>query len=699
MSALRMMTATMRAAAMLCMCALVLHAQNARRGLEPRNAGGGGTAGFGTYHAIIFAVGIQQPSSGLPSLRYPLKEADSLKAVITREYTFDPEHVQLVKNPTREAILDTLEVLARRLGPDDNLLVVYSGHGGFDEGGREGYWLAADAANARPSTWIPNESIRTWLRKLKARSVLLITDACFSGSLNRSNDDRVDLGTDSQRMLAGALMYARRSSRQAMTAGTAKETVPQVSIFSMEIVAALKARRAPVFLAQQLASEINPRVAAVAHTTPTFSAVPGIESDQGDFVFVRRQSMAQAIDAQVPQAPSPVVASGGMQRGGAQPTTTPQNTTGQPATPIRPLAGGTTTPAPQPRGSSDVSSKMGNLGDVPASATPAPSRTPAPQQNTSTAPPVSTPAPTRTAGGRSAPGCDGGTSTGCITQAQNLEYGRNGVSQNVPRAIGLYKLACDAADPEGCMHLGRMYDSRHEGLSMDRGKARQLFAQSCENGNAPACTYIGIATAKGETGSVDAAKAATYFAKACDGQHVQGCGLLGVALATGNGVTQNDARAGSLLVYACRANESVACAMLGTMQADGRGNLTRDSAKAVGYWRQGCTTAPSIADACVSLGQAYLRGSGIAKDEGRAAQYLSQACEGGAAAGCSGLAGMYDAGTTVTAKSPTRAYEFYKRACDGGDKAGCDWVKKHPSAAPAPGAAAPAAAPARATTG
>jgi Caspase domain len=120
--------------------------QGIRRGLEPRpsrpTAGG-----FGTYHAIIFAVGEQRPGSGLPSLKFPLREADSLRAVITREYTFDPTNVQLVRNPTREAILDTLEVLARRLGPEDNLLVVYSGHGGFDEGSREGYWQAADAAN------------------------------------------------------------------------------------------------------------------------------------------------------------------------------------------------------------------------------------------------------------------------------------------------------------------------------------------------------------------------------------------------------------------------------------------------------------------------------------------------------------------------------------------------------------------------
>ncbi|MCC7053293.1 MAG: SEL1-like repeat protein [Gemmatimonadaceae bacterium] len=663
----RRVASRVRAAALAVLATLsvtALHAQGGRRGLEQRNAAGSGPAGFGTYHAVIFAVGIQQPSSGLPSLRYPLKEADSLRAVITREYTFDERNVQVVKNPTREAILDTLEVLARRLGPDDNLLVVYSGHGGFDEGGREGYWLAADAANARPSTWIPNESVRTWLRKLKARSVLLVTDACFSGSLNRSNDDRVDLGSDSQRMMAGALMYARRTSRQAMTAGTAKETVPQVSIFSMEIVAALKARRAPVFLAQQLASEINPRVAAVAHTTPTFSAVPGIESDQGDFVFVRRQSAASAAAAVAPAAPLPVAAQGSMQRGGAQPVsdlpaanTRPVNTSGTTGAPVRPSAGSTVPAA-------TTSSKVGNLG--------------------SAAPPSTAPAAVPAAAPRAAPGCEGGVASGCITQALNLEYSRNGVAQNVPRAVGLYRLACDARDPEGCMHLGRMYDSRHEGLSMDRGKARQLFTQSCDAGSAAACTYIGIATAKGETGSVDAARAAQLFAKACDGGHLQGCGLLGVAYFNGTGAPQNDSRAAALLLRACTANETVACNALGTMQAQGRGGLARDSVKAVGYWRQGCTTAPSIAESCASLGRAYLRGGGVARDDGRAVQYLSQACEGGYAAGCTALAAAYEAGTSVTVKSATRAFEFYKRGCDGGDATGCEWVKAHPQAAPAP---------------
>lgn len=650
------------------LCASTMAAQGVRRGLEQRGATRGANNGFGTYHALIFAVGEQQPRSGLPSLKFPIKEADSLRAVITREYTFEPANVQVVRNPTREAILDSLEAVAQRLGPDDNLLVVYSGHGGFDEAGREGYWLAADAANSRKSTWIPNESIRTWLRTLKARSVLLITDACFSGSLNRSNDERVVLPADNQRAIAGALAYARRSSRQAMTAGTAKETVPQVSIFSMEIIAALKARRAPVFMAQQLAGEINPRVAAVAHTTPTFSAVPGIESDQGDFVFVRRDRASDV--AAVEPAPAAPRQNEGVQRGSttaAQPVSRPASSTQRAPAPGG--DGALLPPAPSPSGSG---TKMGNIG-APVTTAPATAR------NTAAA----NVAPARAAGGaNAAPGCDGGVAAGCVTLGLNLEYGRNSVTKNVPRAVGLYRMACDAKDPEGCLHLARMYDSRHDGVSMDRGKARQLFAQACDGGSAEACTSIGLAASKGEGGPVDDARAATLYAKACDAGHLGGCALLGQAYSAGKGVSPNESRAATLLQRACTSTETAGCSTLGNLTANGRGGLQRDSVKAIGFWRQACLSASSSAEGCAHLGAGYLRGSGVMRDDVRAGQYLSQGCEGGFAVGCTLLASMYEAGTSVTAKSVTRAAEFYKRGCAGGDQRACSWVTANPQPEP-----------------
>ncbi len=601
------------------------HAQGVRRGIEARPAAVA-NGGFGTYHAVIFAVGDQMAGSGLPSLKYPLREADSLRAVLTREYTFDAIRVQLVRNPTREAILDTLEILARRLGPEDNLLVVYSGHGGFDEGAREGYWQATDAAVSRPSTWIANDQIRAWLRKLKARSVLLITDACFSGSINRSGSDRAELSADAAQAIQGALAYARRSSRQAMTAGTAKETVPQVSVFSMEIVAALKRRQAPVYLAQQLAAEINPRVASVARTTPTFSAVPGIESDQGDFVFVRRTVTPVAVVA----APVLTQAPAGMQRGGPQPNAS--TSTSKSAT-----------------GAGRVSSANAR-GDA-AGAVRAP-----------VARPVQ--------------GCEGGLSTGCVNQGLNAELGRNGIARDYARAAGYFKQACDVGDPDGCVSLARMYDSPHTGVSMDRGKSRTFYAQGCDGGAVAGCTALGLAATKGEGGPVDDAKAVALFTRACDGGHTQGCALLGIAYAKGKGVVQDDARAAALFTQACNSSDAAGCNGVAVMLANGRGGLTRDVSRAAGLYRQSCEQ--NFVESCASLGSAYLTGTGVLKDDVRAVGFFSQACEGGYAAGCSLLGAAYENGTSATARSERRAYDLYRRGCDGGDQLGCNAVKRLP---------------------
>ena len=56
--------------------------------------------------------------------------------------------------------------LRRELGPDDNLLIYYAGHGYVDEETEEGYWLPVDAVEDDPVDWISNSTITTMLRGL-----------------------------------------------------------------------------------------------------------------------------------------------------------------------------------------------------------------------------------------------------------------------------------------------------------------------------------------------------------------------------------------------------------------------------------------------------------------------------------------------------------------------------------------------------
>jgi uncharacterized protein len=252
----------------------------------------------------------------------------------------------------------------------------------------------------------------------------------------------------------------------------------------------------------------------------------------------------------------------------------------------------------------------------------------------------------------------------------------------VAMAAEQYRMACAVQDPDGCMNLGRMYDSPHPGVSMDRGKARQYYATACDGNVAYACTALGLAASKGEGGAADDRKALVMFAKGCDGGSMQGCGMLGIAYATGRGVAQDDVRGRSWLTAGCNGKDTPSCNALGAMYANGRGGIARDSAKAMTLWRDACTGAPSMSEACANLGAGYLHGSGVMHDDVRAGSFLSQGCEGGVAMGCSLLASMYEAGSSVTTRSVARAAEFYKRGCDGGDQKACEWIRKNPQPAP-----------------
>jgi hypothetical protein len=96
-------------------------------------------------------------------------------------------HVVRVQNErlTLANVRSPQEYFATKLNPEDRLLVYFSGHG-FQriEGGRERGYLAlinARDGQATPDTTIAMEAFVTWARRVPAKHLLVLLDACFSG--------------------------------------------------------------------------------------------------------------------------------------------------------------------------------------------------------------------------------------------------------------------------------------------------------------------------------------------------------------------------------------------------------------------------------------------------------------------------------------------------------------------------------------
>lgn len=241
----------------------------------------------GRYYAVLIGVqDYQHPK--VNDLDYPVGDAQKVRDVLMRHYTFASEDVQLLENPERKTILSTLSELVNKLKPEDHLLIFYAGHGHWDEERGQGYWLPSNAEPENNSDWISNSDLRDSIRAIKTGHTLLISDACFSGGLFVTREAFAKTPAIEEML--------NLKSRTAMTSG-AMTTVPDRSVFVKYLLEYLEKNTDSYLLASDLFNRIrtpiinnSPKQSDGKRATPRYGFVEGADDRGGDFVFVRRQS-------------------------------------------------------------------------------------------------------------------------------------------------------------------------------------------------------------------------------------------------------------------------------------------------------------------------------------------------------------------------------------------------------------------------
>jgi hypothetical protein len=235
----------------------------------------------GTYYALIIAVENYLDRS-ISELEYPIRDAEELVNVLTTSYTFDEKNVVLLKDADTRSIFKAFEGLRNRVSEDDNLLVFYAGHGYWDEELRQGYWLPTNAAADVRSEWLSNSTIRDFIRGIRAKHTLLISDACFSGGIFRSR--RVLSMTD-----AVIEKIYEMPSRRALTSGALKD-VPDRSVFVEYLIKRLKENEEKYLYTEKLYVSMKDAVInnSPNNQTPLYGVINESGDEGGDFIFVRR---------------------------------------------------------------------------------------------------------------------------------------------------------------------------------------------------------------------------------------------------------------------------------------------------------------------------------------------------------------------------------------------------------------------------
>lgn len=259
----------------------------------------GGKPLYAASHAVIIGIDKYPNLPPQNQLSYAAKDAIDFRDVLTHNYAFDAKNVLLLTNEqaTRENIRKALVSFAdsTRIGPDDRVLVYFSGHGqtiATPDGGEMGYILPSDAKvdlanpkNAAPylSTCLPMRQIWDYLGASPAKHALVICDACFSGLLAQTR------GVLSK---AAAAVLLSRKARVVLTAGSKGELSTERAdlghgVFTSKLIQELKSRAAipgQVFTASDLYSSLQSEVATATDGKQT-PQMGNFETD-GDVLFV-----------------------------------------------------------------------------------------------------------------------------------------------------------------------------------------------------------------------------------------------------------------------------------------------------------------------------------------------------------------------------------------------------------------------------
>jgi hypothetical protein len=231
----------------------------------------------GKYYALIIGID-DYIDPEISSLDKPIQDAQTFYNAIISRYTFNEENVRFLKNATSTEIFASLDYFKNRVTPEDNFLIFYAGHGVWNEEAQVGFWLPSDARKNLTRDWFRNSTLRDYLKEIRSKHTLLISDACFGGSIFKSRAAFSDATT------AINLLY-ELPSRKAMTSGTLTE-VPDQSAFLKYLVEKLMTNTERYLSSEQLFSSFRIAVINNSSVVPQYGVIQDVNDQGGDFIFI-----------------------------------------------------------------------------------------------------------------------------------------------------------------------------------------------------------------------------------------------------------------------------------------------------------------------------------------------------------------------------------------------------------------------------
>jgi len=236
----------------------------------------------------LFLIGIDDYKYWAP-LQTPVRDAKAIRSVLIGKYGFDPKYLLELFDgeATREGVIKNLEYLAKAVRPEDNLLVYFAGHGKYDKVLNRGYWIPAEAEVGSAAHYLANSDLQAFIAAIQSRATLIVSDACFSGTLFR--DTRPRAKTDRY-----FFEVSKLRARQALISGGNEPVLDsglssEHSVFAYYLIDRLNSNLDTYLAASTLFERIKVPIANGSQQTPQCKPIYNSGDEGGEFVFVRRK--------------------------------------------------------------------------------------------------------------------------------------------------------------------------------------------------------------------------------------------------------------------------------------------------------------------------------------------------------------------------------------------------------------------------
>jgi formylglycine-generating enzyme required for sulfatase activity len=260
----------------------------------------------------LLAIGVDDYAHQA-KLRNAVHDVEAVVRLLAERFHFEPEGGQqtiVLRNAeaSNVRILTELRGLQQRIGPDDNLVIYFAGHGWYDEVTKRGYWIPPTAQFSKTEDhsgdYLSNQHVVDYIRSINSLHTVLIVDACFAGSLFRELREQQPSNQPASKRYAVRSRWALASGlNEPVEDGALGEHSP----FARYLLAALA--QPGHLLVSDVAQYVKKAVDMNARQRPT--AGPLYATDDrglGEFVFYPRAEDPEKVAWQAALAADTVVA-------------------------------------------------------------------------------------------------------------------------------------------------------------------------------------------------------------------------------------------------------------------------------------------------------------------------------------------------------------------------------------------------------